>query len=541
MVLTVLRLLRVVGRCVVTVVSAEVTLQTHVVGHQFGEDRREVHTDTHVLYDVADILAEHYQVIDIEVVTVHAVVYRLCLHRLVNIRTTEVVLRCLIAAVDEVSALLVGVDTDTVVLCILTLHGAQLLNLQHGVRQQCLVPVNGVQPFRLKAECLLRLFHDESSQVGGTRHVAGHDVILYESLQRVHAVLQVFKLMSFSIDIVREDGVINLTSEVVHGTKGTVGSRDAVLFEFQIVDRVRLYECGKAIFLGIGYPRHLISHVRLVAVQGIVTLVIGRVVNQKNLLTDSRKHECLIEIADFRVLTQDISNIAVRLLNHHVNRLHDTVLHRVVLMNDVGDGYAVSFIDRIGEDDMGSTFQVDHGIAVVVQTLRGSDVSSQQVGIRQTVLRHFKSRIHIGHQVRACNGVTICIRQLVKTRKSVILKKLLHSLVGRQEASIFSISGKQVHELCPLDNGLEITVFSTVIQVVAQHFTRERVVVLGIGLIRATYQRPSGHQGGQGHQCYLYILLDIHNIHCSSYVVISFSHSWYSRHCHRQDWVSGYG
>ena len=136
-------------------------------------------------------------------------------------------------------------------------------------------------------------------------------------------------------------------------------------------------------------------------------------------------------------------------------------------------------------------------------------------------------------------GITVGIGQLVKARQSAILQIGLNGLVGRQEACVLTIGSKQVHKIGSLHDGFKVAILLTVLQVVAHHFARERVEVLCVGLVGATRQRSGRQQGCQSRYSYSYIVLYIHNLHYSKFLVTWFSRSWYFRHCRRPGWVSG--
>ncbi len=71
------------------------------------------------------------------------------------------------------------------------------------------------------------------------------------------------------------------------------------------------------------------------------------------LVDDTRGNQRIVERADSWIVTHHIRDIAVGFLDHHIDRLHDTVFHGVVFQVEI---------------DVGQSFKIDHGIAVVVKT-----------------------------------------------------------------------------------------------------------------------------------------------------------------------------
>ena len=67
----------------------------------------------------------------------------------------------------------------------------------------------------------------------------------------------------------------------------------------------------------------------------------------------------------------------------------------------------------------------------------------------------------------ASDGIAVGICQLVDTLQSTFMEIGVNCLVGRQETSVLAISGKQVHQVGALDNGLELAVIWTIVQIVA--------------------------------------------------------------------------
>ena len=97
------------------------------------------------------------------------------------------------------------------------------------------------------------------------------------------------------------------------------------------------------------------------------------------------------------IVAQDVGYVAVRLLYHHVNGLHDTILHRVVAQL---------------EYDMRCAFQEYYGIAVIIESLRGCKITSQHVGSNQAVLRHLHRGVHVVYQMVTGNGIAVLVGEL---------------------------------------------------------------------------------------------------------------------------------
>ena len=126
---------------VLGVIHQIVAFQAHVVGHHFGPYGGEVHADASVLHHILHFVAEDHEVVDVEVVAVEGIVG--LVNSVVDQGATVVVLGGCIAAVDEMASHAVGVDATAVVASLVLVHG-ELLNLQHGVGQQGLIPLAGV-------------------------------------------------------------------------------------------------------------------------------------------------------------------------------------------------------------------------------------------------------------------------------------------------------------------------------------------------------------------------------------------------------------
>ena len=214
--------------------------------------------------------------------------------------------------------------------------------------------------------------------------------------------------------------------------------------------------------------------VRLIVVLLVLPRFPVRVFHCQHLFDDTCFHQCLIEGADLRIVTHHVTDIAVRLLNHLVYRLHDTILYGVVFQIVV---------------DIGHTLQVDDGIAVVIEAWRCCQIASHQIGRIQTVCDHVEGDVHIRHDVCPGDGVAVRIRQLVQTAESTLLQVGTESIVRRDKTSVVSVRCQQVHQACSFHNFGEITVFRPVLEVVTHHLTGKGVIMVTVRLIGATGQK----------------------------------------------------
>ena len=144
-VLTILWVVTIVwGTFAITIFSVVMSFLTHIVSHHLGEYCREVHTDTHVLHLVTHIGSEGNHIVHIEIVAVQCIALILFLDTLLDKGATDLVVRSLtIAAVDEETLHLVAVITTAVASLFILVHG-QHRHLQHGVRQQGVIPFCGI-------------------------------------------------------------------------------------------------------------------------------------------------------------------------------------------------------------------------------------------------------------------------------------------------------------------------------------------------------------------------------------------------------------
>ena len=324
-------------------------------------------------------------------------------------------------------------------LALIGLH-RQLLHLDHRVRQHRVVPVDWVDQGLVEADGTHHHadIHFHRRQVSRTRRVLVQDVVLDEALQRVHAVGQVVETVTGLADILRIDLVVDLAGLLIEGADVTLCN--AVL---GLQDGVGLHEERMAVLLGVGHPAHLTPGVRPVVVLLVLTGPPVGILHGQHVVVDTRGDECGIECADLGIVAHGVGDVTVRFLDHHIHRLHDTVLHGVVLQLIV---------------DVGGTLQEDHGIAVVVEAGRGGQIAAHQVGRSQTVLRHLHRGVHIGDDVVAGHGVAVGIRQLVDALQATLLQEGVHSVVIRHEAGIVTVGREQVHQTSPVDDGRKLTI-----------------------------------------------------------------------------------
>ena len=208
----------------------------------------------------------------------------------------------------------------------------ELLYLHHRVRQQGVMPVDRVNQRLVKAEGTVHHtdIHFHRRQVSRTGHILVQDMILDEAAQRVHRVAQVLIAVTGRIDVLRIYRVVEFAGLFVEGTDVALGNAVLLCQHFVGNDKE-----GKAVLLRIGYPCHLTPCVRLIVVLAVALGIPGGVVHQSQFLKQSRSNECLIIGADLRIVAQHVGDVAVGLLDDHIDGLHDTILHRVVLQRVV--------------------------------------------------------------------------------------------------------------------------------------------------------------------------------------------------------------
>ena len=172
----------------------------------------------------------------------------------------------------------------------------------------------------------------------------------------------------------------------------------------------------------------------------------------------------------------------------------------------------LAILQRVAEDDVCQTLNLDNGVAILILNRLGSQITALQVIGGQEVTIHLEGRIHVLHQMGTGNRITVSIGQLIHAGQATALQIRIHGLVVRQEAGISSVGGQQLHQLSSLHDGLKLAVLLTIADIVAQHLTREGVEIFAVRLIGATRQRFCCQAGRQCHQSYFYIILDIHNL-----------------------------
>ena len=230
---------------VLVVILVIVAFQSDALVHHLGEDAGEVHAYAHVLHYVAHVHAEHYEVVDIVIVTVDSIILHVgaFIGHIEDVSAAVLIVGRLIAPVDEVLAFvgeIRSVDIQFVqmavdVLWILATVLAELLNLQHGVGQQCLIPFDGVAESGVKTEglaCLLGLEWCELVRP----HIAVEYVVLHEAVQRVDRAFEVVEAVSLGIDIARIDGVVEETGQVIERVQVAAAGVDAVFLELCLIE-----------------------------------------------------------------------------------------------------------------------------------------------------------------------------------------------------------------------------------------------------------------------------------------------------------------
>ena len=111
----------------------------------------------------------------------------------------------------------------------------------------------------------------------------------------------------------------------------------------------------------------------------------------------------------------------------------------------------------LAKDSLCRALQQHDGIVFVIGHLLCSDVTTQEVGGLQTVLRHLISRIEVVDQVRACDGIAVLIGQLVNARQAVLSQIGFDGVIGRSKTSIVSIACQQIHQSGTLYDSSEFT------------------------------------------------------------------------------------
>ena len=326
-------------------------------------------------------------------------------------------------------------------------------------------------------------YHLLNKRVGGTAHALVQQVILHEAAKGIHRVGEVGKAMTLGVDILGINRVVDFAGFVVEGLDVALGN--AILGRQDAVGHGE--EC-EAILLGVGHPGYLLPEVRGVVILVVALGVPGFVFHEHQLVEQARGLQGSKVGTDLGVALHDVGQVTVRLLYHHVDGLHDTVLHGVVLQVVV---------------DTCRTFEYHHGVAVGVEALRGGDDAAQHVGGSQTVGVHLHRGIHIAHEVGPSNGVAVGHREVADAALAFLRQIGSHSLIVGHEAGIVAIGREQVGKSGLVDNGIEVAILRAVLQVVAHHLARERVEVLAVGLVgTAAHESGGADQSHKGHETY---------------------------------------
>ena len=326
-------------RCTCRVILGGVTLVTQAIADHFGEHVREVHADAVVLHLVLHLIGEGHNVIYVEIVAIEGIMHRFALNGGIDMLAFNLVI-LVVTAVDVALAQLPFADI---------LSDCQLLNLHHGVRQQSVVPVHGVDERLFKAEG--SVYHADThfhrGQVGSATHILVEDVILDKTAQRVHAVSQVLETMPRSADILRIYLIIDFTGLVIKCPQVALGNT-----VFGLQDGVGHDKEGVGRLLRVRHPAHFAPSVRLVVVLRIGLRIPVGVSNSHDIIVDPSGLQCFKISADDGIVTQNVGEVAVRLLNDSIHGLHDTVFDGVVLQLVV---------------NLHQSLKNDHSIAVIVE------------------------------------------------------------------------------------------------------------------------------------------------------------------------------
>ena len=178
---------------------------------ELGEDCVEVHTDTYIVYLILNILGEGYDVIDIEIMAVDAVVLKFIIVR-INVLAQEIKL-IIVTPVDIALVPLASAQIFT---------DGDLINLYHPVRQEGMMPVTGVDTGLVNTDGTfkVRLVGNlHRREVIGTGSNLVQDMILDKTAQGIDTVSEILKTMTRGIYILRIDRVIEIACQFVKGTE----------------------------------------------------------------------------------------------------------------------------------------------------------------------------------------------------------------------------------------------------------------------------------------------------------------------------------
>jgi len=193
---------------------------------------------------------------------------------------------------------------------------------------------------------------------------------------------------------------------------------------FACQDRVRCDEQRESILLLIRHHSHLSPEVRGVVIAGILLGIVVLVLQHLQGINHTGSHQRLVEERNLGILLHVVNHTGIGVLKHHIDRMHNTILYRVVFCTII---------------DMGGTIQIYHRIAVSIESMGNLDVTTVHVGSMQRTIRHFNGRIHIGHQVCTGNGVTVCIGQLIQRAFSALLQIGIHCLIVGRKAGVMTV------------------------------------------------------------------------------------------------------
>ena len=351
-----------------------------------------------------------------------------------------------------------------------------------------LIPVVGVHLVGLDTDGSLVEILDqhERSEVVVALDIARNDVVSHKTVERVLAVGQrigavgqcCVKRMVCLIDIVGIRRVVERACQVVELLQH--------IFIFVTADIVLLLkntvgsdEKREAFVLLLWHSRHLFPEVRSIGVGGIGALVIGVVLDILQRVNKTSSLEGSREVAYFGIVLHYLCDRAVGVFQDHIDWLHHTVLHRVVLS---------------GKIDLGHTVEPYFRVAFLVVLVGYLDVTAVHIGGMKRAVDHLNGGVHVVDQVGARDSVALFVGQVVNRLYAALLVEGLERTVGRKEQGVVAVCGKQVHHVGTLDHRGEVFILRTVVYVVAHHLARKGVEVVAVGFVRAADETRSANE-----------------------------------------------
>jgi len=289
-------------------------------------------------------------------------------------------------------------------------------------------------------------------------------VVCDEAVQGVLAMCPVIVVHSGIIGIHDIIDLLGIVLEVVKVVDACVGK-----------DLVRLYQCCKAFGAG-GRIIHIVVSARTVEdntlVDGVEPYGICVVHVGVEAVAQACEEERLGEERDVLVFAQQFGEVGAGGLNHAVQCVNHAVLHGVVT-----------------KDELGSHVDIVHHIATtsgIAVTGEGEE-AVVHVGCRDVTVAEVGGEVGSRDDVVPRNRVTFLLCQLRHAVLAMLVEVVVDGVVGRSQTGVGAIGGHHPEQSGALQDFYEIAIdLWPVREIVADHLTREGVVVLFRGFVGAS-------------------------------------------------------